>query len=187
MTGRRTTPTGADVQFERLRDGAGVDFVSMSPDDAERLVRFHHDLSPESVYLRFFTCHPELDPSELYRFTHVDHRDREAIIAVVDGEIVAVARFDRLEPPSDAEVAFVVADAWQGRGLGSLLFDRIAARARAVGIERLVAATLTHNARMLAIFRGSGLPMSTQHDGEVVDVTIDLTPRDIAAPRPALP
>ena len=126
MPGRRPTPMGPDVQFERLRDGAGVDFVSMSPDDAERLVRFHHDLSPESVYLRFFTCHPELDPSELYRFTHVDHRDREAIIAVVDGEIVAVARFDRLERPTDAKVAFVVADAWQGRGLGSLLFDRIA-------------------------------------------------------------
>jgi GNAT superfamily N-acetyltransferase len=186
MPGRRPTPAGPDVQFERLRDGADVNFVSMSPDDAERLVRFHHDLSPESVYLRFFTCHPELDPSELYRFTHVDHRDREAIIAVADGEIVAVARFDRLER-TDAEVAFVVADAWQGRGLGSLLFDRIAARARAVGIERIVAATLTHNARMLAIFRDSGLPMTTHHDGEVVDVTIDLTPRDIAVPRPALP
>ena len=146
----------------------------MKPEDAQRLVRFHHELSPESIYLRFFTCHPELNPDELYRFTHVDHRDREAIVAVVDGQIVGVARFDRIDQSTVAEAAFVVADRWQGRGLGTVLFDHLAARARAVGIERLVAMTLAHNTRMLAVFRQSGYPVTVRHDAEVVDVTIEL-------------
>ena len=76
---------------------------------------------------------------------------------------------------TDAEVAFVVADGWQGRGLGTVLFDRLTARARAVGIDRIVAITLAHNTRMLALFRRSGYPMTVRHDAEVVDVTLELT------------
>ena len=92
----------------------------MHADDAASLLRFHHTLSPETTHLRFFAVHPELSEAELHRFTNVDHRDREAIVATVADEIVGVARFDRLEVSTDAEVAFVVADSWQGRGLGAL-------------------------------------------------------------------
>ena len=92
----------------------------------------------------------------------------------MEGEIVAVARFDRLEPATDAEVAFVVADSWQGRGLGTLLFDRLARRARQVGVERFIAQTLSHNQPMLAVFRNSGLPVSTTMARDVVQLEIDL-------------
>ena len=133
-----------------------VEIVAMRPADATRLVRFHHTLSRETTYLRFFSFHPELSTDELYRFTHVDHRDREAVVAVADREIVGVARFDRVDDSTDAEVAFVVADSWQGRGLGTRLFEHLARRARDVGIDRFVADTLAHNRPMLAVFHHAG-------------------------------
>ena len=168
-----TPPHVATVE---LRDGTVVDLIPMRPADAERLVRFHHRLSPETTYLRFFSFHPELSNDELYRFTHVDHRDREAVVAVAAGEIVGVARFDRLERGADAEVAFVVADSWQGRGLGTLLFEQLARRARQVGIARFVAETFAHNHPMLAVFHHAGLPVTKRYEDGVVHLAIDLDP-----------
>jgi GNAT superfamily N-acetyltransferase len=155
-----------------LRDGSVVTLVPMGPADAERLVRFHSGLSPETVYRRFFSFHPELSADELYRFTHVDHRDREAIVASDGTEIVAVARFDREEDRTVAEVAFVVADPWQGRGLGSLLFGRLADRARKVGVTRFVADTLPENSRMLAVFHHAGVPCRSSHSDGVVHLEL---------------
>lgn len=170
--GSAVTPPAPQTAL--LRDGTVVGIVAMSPGDAERLVRFHDTLSSETTYRRFFSFHPELSPAELYRFTHVDHREREAVVAVVDGEIVAVARFDRLENPSDAEVAFVVADDWQGRGLGTLLFEHLTRRARDLGVARFVAETLVHNHPMLALFHHAGLPVREHVEAGVAHLTIDL-------------
>jgi GNAT superfamily N-acetyltransferase len=147
-------PVGGDAGLPAvvtLRDGASVELARMAPDDGGRLLRFHHTLSPDTIYFRFFGVHPELRSEELFRFTHVDHSNREAIVAVSDGEIVGVARFDRSADGTEAEVAFVVADAWQGRGLGRQLFARLADMAGAVGITRLVAHTLAENRRMLRL------------------------------------
>jgi len=155
-----------------LRDGTEADLVPMGPGDDVRLLRFHKTLSIETTYLRFFTVHPDLRPDELHRFTHVDHVDREAIVAVVDGEIVGVGRYDRAG--DEAEVAFVVADAWQGRGIGRALFDHLAVRAREVGIDRFVADTLPHNDRMLNVFRHAGLPIRSRYLDGTVHVELEL-------------
>lgn len=157
-----------------LRDGTVVSLHPMDTSDAAGLVRFHHGLSPETTYLRFFGVHPELSTAEVARFTCVDHDRREALVAVVDGELVAVARFDRSPDGREAEVAFVVADHLQGRGLGTALFHRLADRARALGVERFVAETLPHNHRMLAVFHHAGLPVRTRFVDGVVQVAIDL-------------
>lgn len=159
-----------------LRDGSIVAIVPMHSTDSDRLMRFHGTLSAETTYSRFFSFHPELTSAEVQHFTHVDHRDREALVAVADDEIVAVARFDRLPEIVEAEVAFVVADSWQGRGLGSLLFDRLVELARVVGVERFVADTLTHNRRMLAVFRHAGLPITERVEEGVVRLTLQLDP-----------
>jgi GNAT superfamily N-acetyltransferase len=160
-----------------LRDGTVVMIEPMHRTDALRLEDFHATLSPETTSLRFFHLHPELSEREIHRFTHVDHEDREALVAVHDDRIIGVARFDRLgEGSSDAEVAFVVADAWQGRGLGSVLFRRLAARAAELGVRRLVAETLFRNRRMLAVFRHAGLPCVETIQGDVVRVVLDLAP-----------
>ena len=83
-----------------LRDGTIVGVDGMRGTDGPRLLRFHHTLSSDTTYLRFFSPHPELSAKEVDRFTHVDHVGREAIVVTVDGEIVAVGRSDRLADPT---------------------------------------------------------------------------------------
>ena len=160
-----------------LADGTTVDIEPMRESDVGRLDQFHHTLSGETIRSRFFSVHPELSDQELHRFTHVDHVDREALVAVHQGEIVGVARFDRMDEGGDeAEVAFVVADAWQGRGLGTVLFEQLAARAREVGISRFVADTLFVNRRMMAVFRATGLPHAERLEGSVIHIILELGP-----------
>jgi GNAT superfamily N-acetyltransferase len=150
-----------------------VEIRPIDPGDADALVRFHHRLSDTTTRLRFFTFHPELSARELERFTHVDHQGREALVAVDRDEIRAVARYDRL---SDEEVEFavVVEDAWQGRGLGTKLFRRIADLARERGFARVSADTLSENRPMLDVFHNSGLVMRTWTAAGVVHVLIEL-------------
>jgi RimJ/RimL family protein N-acetyltransferase len=155
-------------------DAPTVAIRAMRADDADALVRFHAGLSPDTVYLWFFSVHPELSDAEVDRFTHVDHRDREALVAVADGEIVGVARLDRCATETEAEVAFVIADAWQGKGLGTRLFHALAARGRELGVQRFVAETLPQNRRMLALFSHAGLPVSTSMACGVVTVSLEL-------------
>ena len=140
-----------------LADGRVVQVRPIDPTDAARLVHFHESLSPETTRLRFFTPHPYLSEAEVARFTTVDHHDREALVALADDELIGVARYDREAGSQDAEVAFVVADAWQGSGVASLLLEHLAARARAEGLTSFVADTLPENRRMQRVFIDSGL------------------------------
>jgi RimJ/RimL family protein N-acetyltransferase len=155
-----------------------VELRTMQPADADGLVRFHHTLSDDSTLGRFFVVHPELTAEELHRFTHVDHRDREAVVAIAGAEIVGVARFDRLPDRTVAEIALVVSDSWRGRGLGTLLLQRLLELAETAGIERLRAEVLATNARMLRLLRASGLPQSARRIDDVVLVKLVL--RDLS-------
>jgi GNAT superfamily N-acetyltransferase len=167
--------TGPRSEHLHLRTGEAIDLHPMDGSDAAALLEFHHQLSPETTYLRYFTPHPELSPAELEHFTHVDHVDREAIVATANGHVIAVGRYDRRPGAPDAEVAFVVADAWQRHGIGSILLRHLVDLARARGIERLTAETLSTNRPMLRTFRASGLPMATALQGGVVHVELGLT------------
>jgi RimJ/RimL family protein N-acetyltransferase len=155
----------------------------MDPSMAAALERFHEGLSAATTRNRFFGVHPHLSAAELTRFTTVDHTDREAFVVLDGADIVAVARFDRLAPGADAaEVAFVVADAWQRHGLATDLLRRLVDRARALGITRLVADTLASNRPMQAVFHHAGLPCTTAFEHGVVHITIE-----VAQPAPAAP
>jgi acetyl coenzyme A synthetase (ADP forming)-like protein len=110
----------------------------------------------------------------LDRFVNVDYDDRMALVAEHAGHLVAVARYDRLDPPSEAEAAFVVEDSWQGRGLGTLLVEHLAAVAREHGITRLVAHTLPHNEKMLGVFRDAGFVRRSEFADGTVRVTLDI-------------
>jgi len=156
----------------------GLRVVPMVPGLAPALVRFHESLSPATTRSRFFAVHPHLSADEVARFTAVDHLRREALVVLGrDDEIVAVGRFDVLPGATRAaEVAFVVADAWQHRGIGSALFARLVARARQVGVEELRAETLAGNRAMRAVFRRSGHAVTEQVADGVVAVTITLSP-----------
>jgi GNAT superfamily N-acetyltransferase len=156
------------------RDATGLDVREMAPTDAERLVRFHDTLSSETVRMRFFGPHPRLTPAEILRFTTVDHRDREALVVLDGDDIVAVGRWDRLADPGVAEVAFVVADAWQGQWIGPILLARLAELARARAIDRLVALVLPENERMLEMLRHTAFPSKRRFADGIIHVELDL-------------
>ncbi len=160
-----------------LRDGRPVRIRPITPEDADGLADFHRSLSEETVYFRFFAPYPELSDRDLHRFTHVDHADRVALVATVSGELVAVARYDRIDD-RDAEVAFTVRDDHQGRGLGSVMLEHLAAAARERGVRRFVAEVLPNNRRMLQTFQEAGYhPRQHVEDG-VVALSFEIEPTE---------
>lgn len=161
-----------------LADGSPVHVRPIRPADAAELVSFHTGLSFESVYRRFFGAHPWLSPTEVERFTVVDYKDRFALVAIMDDELVAVARFDRIADPEVAEVAFVVADRLQGRGIGTLMLEHLAGAARDRGITRFEADTLLENKAMLGVFRDAGFELSSSMDQGVVHVEFGIAPNE---------
>ncbi|MDP9406012.1 MAG: GNAT family N-acetyltransferase, partial [Actinomycetota bacterium] len=99
-----------------LSDGGTVHLRPIRPGDADLLREFHGRLSPDTVYNRFFTLLRALPARDVERFTTVDHDDRVAVVALLQGQIVGVCRYDRRPGTAEAEVAIVVEDAHQGRG-----------------------------------------------------------------------
>jgi acetyl coenzyme A synthetase (ADP forming)-like protein len=157
-------------------DGGMVHVRAIRPDDAERLVAFHDGLSSETVYRRFFSVRPHLTEADVERFTRVDYHDRLALVVLLGDVLVAVGRFDRLVGSTEAEVAFVVADAHQGRGLGTLLLEHLAAAARPLGIAHFVADTLATNGPMLNVFHDAGFEEHRTFDQGVVQVRFAIGP-----------
>ena len=138
------------------------------PNDADALVEFHTCLSPESRYLRFFSYHPALSQTEVECFTHVDYSLRLALVAITDGKIIGVGRYDRQPGTDEAEVAFVVADEYHGHGIASLLLDQLVVAARRRGITTFLANTMWENHDMLAVFLHSGFDVVRSYDGGIV-------------------
>jgi GNAT superfamily N-acetyltransferase len=161
-----------------LVDGTTVHVRPIRADDRDRHRRFAAQLSAESQYLRFFQPRQALTEAEIEHFCTVDYLDRLAFVGVIDDEIVAVARYERLDDTS-AEVAFVVADDRQGLGLGTLLLERLAVAARRVGIDRFTADVLSGNRRMLDMFHDAGFGYASHlESGGTIHVELDLSPTD---------
>lgn len=120
----------------------------IEPGDKGALLDGFERLSDESRYRRFLTPTPRLSESQLRYLTEIDHDRHEAVIAFVEetGEPIGVARYVRFaDDPAAAEPAVTVVDAWQGRGLGTLLLEEITDRARQAGVERFEAMILAGN------------------------------------------
>lgn len=154
-----------------LRDGGGARIRPIKPTDADQAKAFFERLGPESRYFRFFKVKKELTPEEVHYFTNVDYADRMALVAVLDGDVIAVGRYDREEPGGDsAEVAFAVVDDHQGRGLGTQLLQLLTNHARDHGVERFRAYVLGENRQMMRVFRNSGYELSRTLDEGVFSV-----------------
>ena len=113
-----------------LRDGGTAHLRPIHPADADAVQAFHTGQSQNSIYMRFFAFKARLSSKELKRFTEVDYKDRVAFVITIGGEIIGIGRYDRLDDPTEAEVAFNIADAHQGRGIGSILLEHLAAAAQ---------------------------------------------------------
>ncbi|KAF0970774.1 bifunctional acetate--CoA ligase family protein/GNAT family N-acetyltransferase [Gordonia sp. YY1] len=154
-------------------DGGVVHLRPIVPDDADRIVAFHSKLSERTRYMRYFGPTPTLPPREVARMTTVDHQQRVAIVAVLGGEIIAVGIYEGLAfdgKPESAEVAFVVADEHQGRGLGPVLLEHLAGAAAENGFTRFEAEVLSENPNMVAVFRDAGYQLARSFDGSTVHV-----------------
>lgn len=166
-----------------LSDGGTAHLRPIRPDDAEALRTFYSRLSDQSIYFRFFGPRPRLSDREVTRFTTVDYNDRLALIATIGTEMVAVVRYDRVKPADHAEVAFLVEDAHQGRGLAAVLLEHLRAAARERGIRTFVADVLPANHRMTQMFRQAGYTAQSTFEDGVVRMTLDLasTPDSVDA------
>ncbi len=136
--------------LKRLPDGASILIRPIRADDKRMLEDGLRQLSDESVHRRFLTPKSSFSRTELRYLTEVDGRDHVALVAEYPGHpvrrLIAVGRFVRLQDdPEAADVAIVVADEWQRRGVGSVLSDQLAAEARGRGIRRFSATMAADN------------------------------------------
>lgn len=169
-----------------LRDGGTARIRPITVDDAERLVSFYEQVSDESKYYRFFAPYPRLSAKDVHRFTHHDFVDRVGLAATVGGEFIATVRYDRIgtdgmpasAPADEAEVAFLVQDAHQGRGVASALLEHIGAVARERGIRRFAAEVLPANNKMIKVFTDAGYTQKRSFEDGVVRLEFDLEPTD---------
>ena len=181
-TGASGTYPAGDEQDVALKDGTAVHLRPIRGADEGGLLALYDRLSPDSLYFRFFVV-PDKDASKVAYLTHVDYERRYAVVAETAGGIVGVARWECLaDRPGHAEVAFTVADDFQGRGLGGILFRRLAALARTRGIKVFEAEVLKNNERMLRLFERTGLPTATRDQGSTLTILLTLDP---PAPPPA--
>ncbi len=162
-----------------LRDGRTAHLRPILPEDAEGLVDFYAQVSEESKYFRFFAPMPTLSDRDVKRFTNVDYHERVALVMTVAEKIIAVGRYDVIEK-GQAEVAFLVQDSHQGRGIGQLLLEHLAQAGRERGVDRFVAEILPDNRRMIQVFREQGYVVKGGWDEGVMHLEFDIDPTDTA-------
>ncbi|HET7683188.1 MAG TPA: GNAT family N-acetyltransferase [Marmoricola sp.] len=160
-----------------LRDGRTAHLRPISPDDERALVDFYGEVSDQSKYFRFFAPMPTLSEKDVHRFTHVDHHDRVAFVLTLAERIVAVGRYERTGT-DEAEVAFLVQDRHQGRGMGQLLLEHLAQAGRECGVARFVAEVLPENTRMVQVFREMGYQVKSGWDEGTIHLAFDIDPTE---------
>lgn len=161
-----------------LSDGGTVHLRPIIPDDAPRIVDLHARLSERTRYFRYFSPYPRIPEKDLLRFSVVDHHGRVAFGAFLGDDLIAVGRYERLGDSGSAEVAFVVRDDHQGRGLGSILLEHLAAAARERGLSRFVAEVLGENGKMVRVFRDAGYRVSRAIEEGVLHLEFDIDPTE---------
>ena len=171
-------------RWVKLKDGTDVFVRPLRMTDEPALRDMFYSLSEETVYHRFFRHMPTLPHARLQAFMRTDYEHIMVLVATPenaeDQPLLAVARYDLDRRTNMAEVAFVVRDDWQGKGLGTQLFGAITAAAREQGIAGFTATVLADNVGMLRVFHRAGHPIESR----LVDGTYDLTIMFEGAPTP---
>jgi len=163
-----------------LKDGATVTLRPIRPEDETELTALYAGLSPETSYQRFFTVMARLPPEWARILANVDYQKRMAIVAVgPGGQLIAVARYDYDETAEEAEIALVVQDRWQGKGLGTILMTELLRTAEAKGIHRFRAYVLAENRRMLDLLARTTQVLERQTERGVTSLL--LAPRQAPA------
>ena len=164
---------------ERLRDGRPLTIRALQPRDREALLEAFGRTGDASRYTRFFSPKRAFTDREIDFFVRVDFKSHVALVAELqEGGLRVIAGGGRyiVDRPDSAEVAFMVDDAHQGLGIGSLLMRHLVACARAAGLKTLVAEVLPGNVAMLKVFERAGLDVKTRREGGVLHLDMGLAP-----------
>ncbi len=161
-----------------LRDGSNAFLRPIRPDDEPLIRDMFYSFSQQTVYLRYHALLKTMPHDKLQVFCNVDYDTEMALVAVTGAggneEIVAVGRYMTDPGRQSAELAFVVRDDWQRKGLGTVLFQRLIDIGRQQGLRHFSADVLAHNSGMLKIFHRSGLGVETSTEDGVVRVEMSL-------------
>jgi RimJ/RimL family protein N-acetyltransferase len=169
-------------RFDRavaLRDGTLARMRPIRSDDAPRLVALYDHLSRDTRYQRFFSVMQRLPPDWARFLATVDYRSRLALVVESPDDadtLIAVARYEPTAESGTAEVAFVVQDGWQDRGLGTVLFSELLAAAELNGIRRFRAWVLADNRRMLDLIARLGEVSQRSIEQGVVELSFTARP-----------
>jgi GNAT superfamily N-acetyltransferase len=165
-----------------LRDGAQVRVRPIRPDDEPRLVDLYERLSQDTRYQRFFSVMQRLPPDWAHFLANVDYKRRFALVVEqpTDEALIAVGRYEPSDEAGVAELAVVVQDGWQGKGVGSVLMDGLLREAASHGITRFRAYVLGQNRRMLRLLRQYTDVVEQHTERGVVDLLVLAKPRNAA-------
>lgn len=160
-----------------LKDGTEINYRPIHPTDEPRMRDLLYDLSQETIYYRFMSHQQRFGQRQIQDFVYIDHRKDVAIVGILPeaygDEIIVVGRYYLDERTNRAEVAFVVRDEWQNKGLGGFVFKHLVNIAKANGITGLTAEVLRNNNRMQAIFNHSGCKVQSMIEEGVYSFIID--------------
>lgn len=163
--------------MERLRDGSAIEIRALRPDDREDMLAAISRTSPQSLRTRFFVPKRGFSESELAFFTNIDFDNHIALVAQTDEDgrpsIIGGGRYIVVEP-GRAEIAFLVVDAYQGRGIGAALMRHLANLARDAGLKELFAEVLPENTAMLKVFSKFGFRPGSNREPQVKHLTMQL-------------
>ena len=174
---------GYPLQWEAdvlLTDGGVAHLRPSGPADGARIRALHDRSSAKTLYLRYFSPASTVSDRTIEIFTDVDYDSRVGLVAVLGGEIIAAGTYhgDPVGDTDAAEVAFLVEDSQQGRGLGSILLEHLAAAAQERGVRRFTAEVLSQNTKMLRVFMDAGYTVHREYDSGVVELVFDIAPTD---------
>jgi acyl-CoA hydrolase/RimJ/RimL family protein N-acetyltransferase len=165
---------------QTLNDGTELFFRPVKPTDEAALSEMLYSLSPTSLRTRYMTHTVTFPHKDVQQLTNVDYINNLAIVGTVPGvsseEIVAIAQYFLDPKTQTAEVAFIVQDEWQQKGMGTLLLQYLCRVAKQRGIKKFFAKVLPTNKAMLSVFYNSGYKVNTEFDGDVYSVEFDLAP-----------
>ncbi len=179
-----TESTGYPQQWEAdvvLADGGVAHVRPATHADADQIRAMHDRVSARSLYLRYFSAVKHVSDQQVAVFTEVDHDTAIGLVVELGGQIIGAGTAHRnivTGDPDSAEIAFLVEDSQQGRGLGSILLEHLAAAAQERGIRRFTAEVLGENTQMVRVFIDAGYTVHREYDSGIIDLVFDIAPTD---------
>jgi acyl-CoA synthetase (NDP forming)/RimJ/RimL family protein N-acetyltransferase len=174
-----TVLAAAGHSYALLADGTTVEIRPAGPDDAEAVLHFHQAMSPDNLYLRFFSMSKRAAEQEAQRVCRPAGADHGALLALLGEQVVGLASYEPMATPGVAEVAFAVADDMHGRGIATLLLEHLVSLGQARQVQTFAATTLPENTAMLRVFADAGLSVRRRLVDDVIELTMPI-PREAA-------